>query len=170
MKSVLTHRQVINLSATWLSNLPMRSPMRSMIILREPTTYISTYGNELPDVIGITDGSSSVNIEVKVSRSDFFADKKKRHTHPFGHHKIYACPTGLINPEEIPEKWGLLYVNGRGGKLVKRPEMFNDEEVNSVAPLILNILLNAVMDGAVTSEHLRRPKNNRQWDGKGRIL
>ena len=39
-----------------------------------------------------------------------------------------------------------------------------------VTPMVVNILLNAVMSGAITSEHMRRPKNIPQWDGKGRIL
>ncbi len=166
----MTHTRVVNLAACWLSNLPMRSNMRSMIILREPTSYMSTYGTEFPDVLGITDGAMTVNIEVKVSRSDFFADTKKLHNHPLGHYKLYACPTGLIQPTEIPEKWGLLYVNGRGGKLIKEPSDFNDNEVLSVAPILLNILLNGVMSGSITSEHLRRPKGIRQWDGKARVL
>lgn len=166
-KSELTHREVINRSATWLMN-QTSAKWRAMIILCEPTSYISTYGTEFPDVLGI-DGEKSVNIEVKVSRSDFFNDKNKYHNHPLGHYKIYACPTGLINPDEIPEKWGLLYINKRGGKLIKEPNAFT-ENVASFAPILANIFLNAVMDGAITSEHLRRPKQIRQWNGKGYML
>lgn len=58
---------------------------------------------------------TSYLIETKISRSDFLADAKK----PFrlnpddgvGEYRYYACPTGLIKPEELPEKWGLIYVD-----------------------------------------------------------
>lgn len=62
-------------------------------------------------------------IEAKVSRSDFLSDAKK----PFrqdpstglGKFRYYACPNGLIKQDEVPEKWGLIYINE--GRL--RPEM-----------------------------------------------
>lgn len=58
-------------------------------------------------------------IEVKVSRSDFLADRKKifrRHAYKgIGELRYYCCPEGLISPSEIPEKWGLIYL--RGNKL-----------------------------------------------------
>ncbi len=104
-----------------------------------------------------------------VERSDFFNDKNKLHNHPLGNYKLYACPTGLIKPDEIPEKWGLLYIDARGGKLIKEPTPFT-ENVASAAPIITDIFLNAVLDQVITSEHLRRPKSMRQWDGKARIL
>ncbi len=58
---------------------------------------------------------TSYMIETKISRSDFLADAKK----PFrinpdegiGEYRYYACPTGLIKPEELPDKWGLIYVD-----------------------------------------------------------
>lgn len=57
-------------------------------------------------------------VEAKVSRADFLADAKK----PFrrdpatgvGKYRYYACPEGLIKPEELPPRWGLIYVNQRG--------------------------------------------------------
>ncbi len=166
-KAEFTHREVINRAATWLMNQTSQQ-WRSAIILREPTSYISTYGTEFPDVLGFS-GDNSVNIEVKVSRSDFFNDKNKWHSHPLGVYKFYACPSGLISPDEVPEKFGLLYIDKRGGKLVREPIAFT-ENVASITPILTNIFLNAVMDGAITREHLRRPKTIKRWDGKGFIL
>ena len=73
---------------------------------------------EIPDVIGFGAWRHSVVVEVKVSRSDFFNDRKK----PFrkapelgmGVQRYYCCPTGLIKVEELPEMWGLIYVNDKG--------------------------------------------------------
>ena len=57
-------------------------------------------------------------IEAKVSRADFLADSKKefriKPETGVGKFRYYACPVGLISPEEIPEKWGLIYVPEKG--------------------------------------------------------
>lgn len=81
----------------------------------------ATGSGELPDAIGFRNGTSCL-IEVKVSRSDFLADKKK----PFraepslgmGDWRFYLCPKGLIKPEELPEGWGLLYATTKQIKKV----------------------------------------------------
>lgn len=60
------------------------------------------------------DSNNSFLIETKISRSDFLADFKKEHRKNgglIGNYRYYACPTGLIKPEELPEKWGLIYVD-----------------------------------------------------------
>ena len=45
----------------------------------------------------------------------FLADRSKPHRlNPemgMGKYRYYICPTGLIKPEELPEKWGLIYVS-----------------------------------------------------------
>lgn len=58
--------------------------------------------------------NNSYLIETKISRSDFLADFKKEHRVNgglIGNYRYYACPVGLIKPEELPEKWGLIYVD-----------------------------------------------------------
>lgn len=75
---------------------------------------------EHPDAIGWRRGPSdggAVLVEVKVSRSDFLADARKPHRADpalgVGRYRYYLCPEGLIAPEEIPPRWGLLYVTSR---------------------------------------------------------
>ena len=72
----------------------------------------STGAGELPDAIGFRNGVSCV-IEVKVSRSDFLADKDKRFRKDpelgMGDWRFFMCPPGRIKPEDLPEDWGLLY-------------------------------------------------------------
>lgn len=67
--------------------------------------------NEIIDVAAFR-SSIVVNIEVKVSRSDFLKDKSKPHRKPgacsMGHFRFYCCPAGVIKPEDLPEGWGLL--------------------------------------------------------------
>jgi len=72
-----------------------------------------TINLEIPDVLGFN-SSDSVLIECKTSRSDFRKDFKKSHRingKGMGQYRFYMCPTGIIKKEELPEKWGLIYVN-----------------------------------------------------------
>ena len=69
---------------------------------------------ESPDAFGVSSGQTQL-IEVKVSRSDFLSDKKKhwrKYSHyGLGMYRSYLCPDGLIFENELPNCWGLLYVN-----------------------------------------------------------
>lgn len=58
-------------------------------------------------------------VEAKASRADFLADARKPHrldqATGIGRWRYYLCPEGLIQPEELPPRWGLLWVTRRGG-------------------------------------------------------
>jgi hypothetical protein len=58
----------------------------------------------------------SVLVESKTSRSDFLADRKKPHrqTGGMGDYRYFICPEGVINLGDLPNRWGLLWVNKRG--------------------------------------------------------
>ena len=82
-----------------------------------------TYIRSIPDVMGFKRGCSYM-IESKMSRSDFRADFKKSHRHPdslfaVGNYRYYLCPEGLIQAEEIPEHWGLLWIKGKKITIIK---------------------------------------------------
>ncbi len=75
----------------------------------------SGFAGEAPDAIGFRANwnNGSVVVEVKVSRSDFLADRKKPHRQPgagMGTWRYFMAPEGVIKPDELPEKWGLLEV------------------------------------------------------------
>lgn len=74
------------------------------------------------DAIGFRSQCSAV-IESKISRSDFRADEKKPHRAAggLGLYRFYICPVGLIQPAELPAKWGLLYADGKKVIEVVRP-------------------------------------------------
>lgn len=76
----------------------------------------ATHG-EQPDVLGIKTYGESILVEVKVSRSDFLADKKKPwrngEVKGIGDHRVYLTPKGLLNPSEIPYGWMLWEVHGK---------------------------------------------------------
>ena len=60
--------------------------------------------------------SCSVLVESKTRRSDFLADRKKPHrqTGGMGDYRYFICPEGIINLSDLPDRWGLLWVNKRG--------------------------------------------------------
>lgn len=102
--SRLTHAELVELGAKYLYG------KRYKVVLKELTTCIP----ETPDVLGFRSGHSHL-LEAKTSRSDFKADAKKLfRAHPHqgvGNFRSYICPKDLIKPEELPEKWGLIYVD-----------------------------------------------------------
>ena len=107
----VTHDELSKLVAKWL-----KRHSQNMLIPNCATVAVDmkTLEQEKPDVIG-WNGCSSTMIEVKVGRGDFLQDFKK----PFrqicekgvGEFRYYCCPSGLIRENELPDKWGLLYLN-----------------------------------------------------------
>jgi len=104
---------------------------------------LKTLEQEKPDVIG-WNGCSSTMIEVKVGRRDFLQDFKK----PFrkypergvGQYRYYCCPNGLINESELPENWGLLYLNNKNKiEIIKVAEI---QKANMIAER--NILISLI--------------------------
>lgn len=87
------------------------------------TELTCSRSREQPDVIAFRSSCSAI-IEVKVSRSDFLADRKKpeRYTGGLGTYRFYLCPEGLIAPSELPVGWGLLYAKGRSVEAVVKPQ------------------------------------------------
>ncbi|GAB0154392.1 adenylosuccinate synthase [Marinobacterium sp. BA1] len=115
-----THSALCDLAVDWLKRPQSRDGHGCQIAMSEvPTGWVG----EIPDAIGFRaqgqydDGS--VVVEVKTSRADFLADRKKPHrsgeVNGVGRWRYFMCPEGLIQPEELPEQWGLLYVTKRGG-------------------------------------------------------
>jgi len=98
---------------------------------------------ECPDAFA-WGGNSTQLIEVKVSRSDFLSDKKKlwrqRPETGLGRYRSYLCPDGLINPEELPQAWGLLYADEKGKitEVVKAEHQPSNqmEEINLITSIL----------------------------------
>ena len=102
-----THAELIQIGAKWLYKKGHK------VILKELVACTL----ETPDLLAFKFGKSLL-LEVKRSRSDFLADKKKIFRRDvalgMGNFRSFICPAGLISPEELPEKWGLLYVSEKG--------------------------------------------------------
>lgn len=113
----LTHSKLCDIGAKWLKT---KSPEKCPVVVVE----IRSYCPEQPDILGFN-GSISIMIEVKMSRSDFKRDAKKFwRMHPdnaVGDYRMYLCPEGIIQLHELPEKWGLLWIDDKGKIEIKRP-------------------------------------------------
>ena len=122
------HRRLCELGARWL-----RRHKENIVVPNCPyvTVELVTINQETPDIFG-WDFWSTTLIEVKVSRPDFLADGRKHfRKHPeqgMGTLRLYLCPEGLVSPDELPERWGLLEEkNGRITIKVK-PEPFQQKD------------------------------------------
>ena len=118
----LTHRKVCEIGANLLKRPFSGNGHGCHFALIEPSSY-----KENPDVIGyrhgVVDGDHPsydvgvIVLEVKVGRGDFLKDKKKQcrtKEKSLGRWRYYICPEGLIKPNELPDRWGLIWVNKRG--------------------------------------------------------
>lgn len=58
-----------------------------------------------------------IGYEIKVSRSDFLADKKWPGYLAYCNEFYFVCPNGMIDQSELPGDVGLLYVTKSGNRL-----------------------------------------------------
>ena len=93
-----------------------------------------TWSSELTDVWGLGAWNETSAIEVKTSHADFKADQKKwarsddamNRGMQAGNYRWYLCPEGVIKKEELPDKWGLLYWDGKRIYPVTPPTKFEN--------------------------------------------
>lgn len=114
----MNHRDLCEIGAKFLKRPESANGHGCHFTIVEAACY-----GENPDVFGVRhgmnrNGMGTFLLEAKTSRSDFLVDKNKPHrlnpAQGMGKYRYYICPTGLIKPEELPEKWGLIYVSPKG--------------------------------------------------------
>lgn len=81
------------------------------------------------DYWAMTSGGETREFEIKISRADYFVDaKKEKHAScNDANYFYYVCPKGLILPNEVDKKYGLIYVTDNGLQIVKKPRRLNDK-------------------------------------------
>lgn len=118
----MTHDALIDRAIKWL-----RGTARCFAVLSE----VRTVGGETPDAIGWNNAGSWL-IECKTSHSDFQMDQRKRHRRPglgMGNRRYYMAVPGLIQPDELPLRWGLLEVQPRIIRHAVEAQPFTDEKI-----------------------------------------
>ena len=133
MADMMTHSDLVRSAAMWL-----RKQRCSVVI-----TEVVGGATETPDAFGWYGGLSML-IECKVSRSDFLADFKKPARNgsspSIGLRRYYLCPEGMVAASEVPEKWGLLEINGRGVRKIKESQVFDDADRRGEVGILLSLL------------------------------
>jgi len=114
----ITHRQLCIIASKYLRSKKGANRTYSICELERV--------GESPDAFGFGGGLTYL-IEAKASRSDFLSDKRKYFRRDMiqgvGELRSYICPTGLIKESDLPEYWGLLYVNAKGKiDVIKQPQ------------------------------------------------
>ncbi len=113
----MTHADLCSIAVKWLKRANSAGGPGCHVAVSECR---SGWSGEIPDAIGFRAAGSlddgSIVIECKTSRSDFLADRKKAHraNGGCGNWRYFMAPDGIISPDELPERWGLLTVNSRG--------------------------------------------------------
>ena len=142
-----SHSELIKRAENWLySNSHHRNRYKSNIVFRELVTWC----RETPDLLGWVRGCvSTVLIEVKISRADFLADKKKFHRKitsdkaigGMGNFRFYCCPYEMIRESEVSPSWGLLYLSktGKSIKLVK-PAEYQKSNIKEEYKFLLSVI------------------------------
>lgn len=114
-----THKEGVKRVAAWLGGTRKMS-----VVMAERVVAAST---ETPDAIAWSGRGESILVEVKVSRSDFHADKNKIFRRDeelgVGTHRYFAAPAGMLTPEDMPPGWGLLAIHQYQVREVVKPEI-----------------------------------------------
>lgn len=107
----MTHKELIPIAYKWVIKTA-----KCGVAFKE--LYSHTCNGEYPDVIGFRSHGKSILIECKATRSDFLCDKNKLfRKHPekgMGDYRFYLCPKGVISPEDLPNGWGLIWIDNSG--------------------------------------------------------
>lgn len=111
-----THAALCEIAVKWLRRAPSAGGPGCLVAVSE---VAGGYTGEIPDAIGFSlsvPSTGSTVVEVKVTRSDFLADRKKPHRQSggMGVWRYYMAPEGLIATDELPVGWGLIEVSRRG--------------------------------------------------------
>lgn len=119
----ISHSDLVRAAGRWL-----RTTAQCSVVLEELCAI--TGNGENPDAIGWYCGRTML-VECKTSRSDFLADRKKRFRQRpesgLGLYRYFLAPQGLLKPEELPFRWGLLELNKGRIRVVagKRPKTWH---------------------------------------------
>jgi hypothetical protein len=175
----LSHAGLCALAAKWLKRSASQNGHGCAVAVTEAP---SGWNGEIPDAVGFRisghqDGS--VMVEVKVSRSDFLADKMKPHraTVGIGNWRYFMCPEGIIQPSDLPDGWGLLWVNPRGhikpmagaaayfscgyGEMVEKVSVWRQESDTAREMWLLIKLLSRVGDAEQMNRWIREANTER---------
>lgn len=153
MKPDSLHDKLVLRACRWLKARPDFSYGCLRVERCRPVfSEMVTSAGTSPDAIGWFLGQSRL-VEVKTSRSDFFAERKKLSSvlpdYAMGRKRWYLVPEGLLKPEELPPEWGLLYAVGRSiREIVPAPERLLSPQAQEQETLMLTSAISRLLLGS----------------------
>jgi len=128
-----THSLLIDKAAKWLERKGC-----AVVI-----TDMAHGGPETADAIGWR-GTHSILIECKASVSDFRADSQKSFRRSpesgMGCRRYFCAMSGMLHPDKLPPKWGLLEWDGKKMRETKKPEYHHDNAARQEISLLLSAM------------------------------
>lgn len=144
---IFRHSELVERAARWLV-----SAKKCLIIASE----IVTINHETPDAIGFT-SSVSYLVECKTNRSDFISDGKKMfRKNPelgLGFYRYYMCPPGIIQIDDLPEKWGLLWVYPKQIRIIHEVDHWKNPQRHESFIMGERRILYSLMRRAIIRDH-----------------
>lgn len=131
----------------------------------------------IADAVGINFKRKEVRIiEVKATKADYIRDKKlmdiEKSYYKHCHYFYIMCPDNIIQPEDVPKEYGLLWVNEANEVTVKRnpkkytgrlKTMFDTSLKNTCRSLTNNVIYHHVLPGlGIESEYKRKRKKRKK--------
>lgn len=98
--------------------------------------------------------------EIKVDRSDFVADDKWSDYLPLCHHFSFVSPYHMIEPEEVPEGIGLLWVTKEGHRIYTKRKPVEKKIETPIALLLYILMCRSVI---VPNMYFTRGQSNREY-------
>jgi len=102
---------------------------------------------------------TTIGYEIKVSRSDFVHDDKWPNYLPLCHQFSFVCPRGLIDPKEVGEGIGLMWVTKNGKRLITKVKAPR-REIEPPIELLIYVLMSRAQ--IVNSTYRAHDKMSRQ--------
>lgn len=144
----MTHKEIVGKVAKWLKRHKQNIAVPNCTLILKELVSLNHSG-EVPDVLGFNCWSS-VMIEVKCSRKDFIRDQRKRHkkhSEGAGEFKFYCCPERLLTPMQMPDGYGLLWIDDKGKiSIMKEAKRHKNADMRTERSMLLS--------------YIRRMKNN----------
>ncbi|MBO5606809.1 MAG: hypothetical protein J5930_09355 [Treponema sp.] len=131
--------------------------------------------SEKPDVLNFDSSGRTWLYEIKMSRSDFLADRKKycreeHHIGQFGDYRYFVCDGDFIRADEIPEGWGLYHFNGGKFHKIKEADrrcfFLNADDVSLRQKRNVELLVNFIICERTNIVFHKRVLENRVKYGK----
>ena len=112
----MTHNELVDLSHKFvLKNMSCGFSVKEM----------KTTCKEIVDVLGFGAWNHSILLEIKTSFADFKRDAKKSFrinpAEGVGKYRFYVCPKNLIQVEDLPDNWGLIWEDNRKLEIIFNP-------------------------------------------------